>query len=79
MIYVVIFIAGYLAGTINGLMKEKVQIILVTHRFEEIVPDISYVMCVKDCKVFLQGKRDKVLTPEQMSRLYDKKTYFRPS
>ena len=62
-----------LAGTINGLMKEKVQIILVTHRFEEIVPDISHVMCVKDCKVFLQGERDKVLTPEQMSRLYDKK------
>jgi molybdate transport system ATP-binding protein len=62
-----------LAGTINGRMKEKVQIILVTHRFEEIVPDISHVLCIKDCKVFVQGERGKVLTPEQMSRLYDKK------
>ncbi|MGD9040198.1 MAG: ATP-binding cassette domain-containing protein [Desulfobacteraceae bacterium] len=62
-----------LGNTITGLMDEGMQIILVTHRFEEILSPITHVLCLKDCKVFLQGVRDEVLKPENLDRLYNKK------
>ncbi len=59
-----------MAEIIVELMKEHIQIILVTHRFEAIMPDISHVICIKEGKIFLKGKREEVLTPENMNRLY---------
>ena len=64
---------GRLGDTITGLMEEGMQIILVTHRFEEILRPITHVLCLKDCKVFFQGARDEVLKPENMDRLYNRK------
>ena len=34
-----------LAETINDLMRENMQVILITHRFEEITPNITHVFC----------------------------------
>jgi molybdate transport system ATP-binding protein len=62
-----------LGDTITGLMDEGMQLILVTHRFEEILRPITHVLCLKDCKVFLQGSRDEVLRPKNLDRLYDRK------
>jgi molybdate transport system ATP-binding protein len=64
---------GRLGNTITELMHGGMQIILVTHRFEEILRPITHVLCLKDCKVFVQGERDKVLKRENMDRLYDRK------
>ena len=65
--------------TIGGLMGKGLQVILVTHRQEEIFPLISNIICIKDGKVFLQGTRDEVLSPENMKRLYSgKKSSRRP-
>ena len=64
---------GRLGNTITGLMDEGMQIILVTHRFEEILCPITHVLCLKDCQVFLQGVRDEVLKPENIDRLYSRK------
>ena len=64
---------GRLGNTITGLMDEGMQIILVTHRFEEILRPITHVLCLKDCKVFFQGARHEVLKPEHMDRLYNRK------
>ena len=63
----------HLAHTINDLMNGNMQIILVTHRFEEVLPNISHVLCLKDCKVYHQGERDDVLIPERIKCLYDEK------
>jgi molybdate transport system ATP-binding protein len=63
-----------LKETTTGLMAQGVQIILVTHRFEEIIPGITHVLCLKDGRVFLQGERDNVMTTEHMNRLYEKET-----
>jgi molybdate transport system ATP-binding protein len=62
-----------LGNTITGLMDEGMQIILVTHRFEEILRPVTHVLCLKDCKVFLQGARDRVLKAENLDRLYNRK------
>jgi molybdate transport system ATP-binding protein len=59
-----------LVKTIVDLMNQQIQIILVTNRFEQIIPGISHVLCLKDCKVLFQGTREEVLTPQNMSRLY---------
>ena len=69
-----------LTKTIIDLMNQQITIILVTHRFEEIIPDISHFLCLKDCSVFLQGSRDEVLTGKNMSCLYDKQavSFFLP-
>ena len=61
------------ADIINSLMNSEMQLVLVTHRFEEIVPNISRVLCVKNGRVFLKGSRAQVLTDRQMDRLFDRK------
>jgi len=57
-------------NTIAGLIDGGTQLILVTHRFDEITSSISHVLCLKDGTVFLKGEREKVLTQEQIDRLY---------
>jgi len=61
------------ADIINGLMDSKMQLVLVTHRFEEIVSNISQVLCLKNGAVFLKGSREQVLTDLHMDRLFDRK------
>ncbi len=46
----------------DDLMKDGVQLILVTHRADEIPPGINHVLCVKDGRVILQGGREEVLS-----------------
>ncbi|MGD8519892.1 MAG: molybdate ABC transporter ATP-binding protein ModF [Desulfobacterales bacterium] len=59
-----------LAAIINHLMAEDRQIILVTHRLFEILPNISHVMGLKMGKVLFQGKRQEHLSTDQIVRLY---------
>ncbi len=50
-----------LAHLINGLMNGNRQLILITHRLEEIPPKISHVLAVDKGKVVCQGRREEVL------------------
>jgi len=59
-----------MAEIIVELMKEQIQIILVTHRFEAIMSEVTHVLCIREGQVFLMGKREEVLTQENMERLY---------
>ena len=59
-----------LAEIINHLMVQERQIILVTHRLSEILPNISHVMGLRKGKVFFQGKRQEHLSSDQIERLY---------
>ena len=64
-----------IAESIAGLVRQGLQIILVTHRAEEIPPFISNILFIKNGKVLMQGKRNDILTTENLNRLYDRK-YF---
>jgi len=64
------FTRSKLAPIIEDLMDETRTVILVTHRQREILPRISHVLAVCDGKVLFQGRREEVLTPAQMERLY---------
>ena len=59
-----------LARSINRLMTRSMRVILVAHRLEEIVPNITHVLMVKDGRLFRQGPKDEILTSENLSRLY---------
>lgn len=59
-----------LADIINRLMVQDRQIILVTHRLAEILPNISHVMGLKKGKVIFQGNRQDNLSTDQIERLY---------
>ena len=61
-----------LADMINALMTEDRQIILVTHRLAEILPNISHVLGLKNGRVLFQGKRDELLDSDQMEALYQR-------
>jgi molybdate transport system ATP-binding protein len=59
-----------LETVLSDLIRSGLHLVLITHRQDEIIPEISHVLCVKDCRVFFQGKREDVLTPKTVEVLY---------
>jgi molybdate transport system ATP-binding protein len=59
-----------LKALVDSLMTEPMRVILVTHRFGEISPKVSHVLCVKDCRVMMQGPAEEILKPERISQIY---------
>ncbi len=59
-----------LKGLIDRLMLGPMRVLLVTHRFEEISPKITHVLCVKDCRVLLHGPAEEILKPERIPEIY---------
>ena len=59
-----------LAKIINGLMDDSRTVILVTHRRREILPNISHVLGLSAGRVVFQGRREDVLLPDRLNRLY---------
>jgi molybdate transport system ATP-binding protein len=55
---------------IDSLMTGPMRVILVTHRFGEISPKVSHVLCVKDCRVMMQGSTEEILQPEKISQIF---------
>lgn len=51
-----------ISESVNQLMNRNMQVILVTHRQEEIPPNISHALVLKDCKISAQGKRENILS-----------------
>jgi molybdate transport system ATP-binding protein len=64
-----------LAELIDGLMGADRQIILVTHRLDELPPNISHVMGLKAGAIYFQGPRGRMLKDTKLQGLYRR---FRP-
>ena len=60
-----------LISLFNSLIKEHVQLVLVSHRADEIPSAIDHVLCVKDWRVVLQGRREEVLAGWQRMNAED--------
>ncbi|MGD1968586.1 MAG: ATP-binding cassette domain-containing protein [Desulfobacterales bacterium] len=60
-----------LADTINTLAQTDVQLILITHRFEEIVPNVSHVLLLKEGQIYKAGKKETVFRPKIVEGAYD--------
>ena len=46
------------------------QVVLITHRFEEIMSNISHVLLLKNGRVYQRGRRAEILTKENLAGLY---------
>jgi molybdate transport system ATP-binding protein len=62
--------AEWLSKSISGLIQSGLAVWLVSHSFEELVPEIEHVLCLKSGKIFAQGFRSKVMSMENLDRLY---------
>ncbi len=60
-----------LTDIINDLMRENIHVILITHRFAEIVPNITHVLLLKYGKIYKGGRKEDVFTPDNINRLYE--------
>jgi iron complex transport system ATP-binding protein len=69
--------------TIRKIADSGKSIILVTHTLEDIIPEINRVILIKDGKVFMDGKKQEILTDANLSELFslpveviEKKGYY---
>ncbi len=60
-----------LSESIDHLMTTLARVILVTHRVEEIVPNITHILFVKNGRLFMQGPKEEMLTSGRVSKLFD--------
>ena len=65
----------WLKQTISLLIRKGLAILLISNRVEELVPEITHVLCLKSGEVFAKGERSDVLTPERMELLYENKNF----
>jgi iron complex transport system ATP-binding protein len=56
---------------IRKLMRDGKTVILVTHHIHEIPPEISHALLLKSGRVIAEGEKLKVLTSENLGRLFD--------
>lgn len=56
---------------IRRLIAEGKTVVLVTHRVEEIVPEITHVVLLKAGRVLAAGSKTETLTDEMLSTLFD--------
>ena len=49
---------------------------MVTHELSEILPEVKRVIAVKNGQIFLDGKKDEVLTQKNLSLLYERKIHL---
>lgn len=63
-------IAAEFAEVLRRIANSGVTLILVTHRFDEIIPEIDRVILVREGRVFDDGPREKVLTDANIDALF---------
>ena len=59
-----------LKASIDTLVQAGIQIVLATHRYENIMPAISHIIFLKGGRVFIRGLRDQVLTTKIIHRVF---------
>ena len=59
-----------LAGALGRLAGSGLQLLLVSHRLEELLPGITHVLGLRGGRILWQGPRRRTLTPRNLARLY---------
>ena len=60
-----------LANTINDLTRTNIHLVLITHRFEEIISNITHVLLLKQGQIYKAGRKEDVFTPDNINRVYE--------
>jgi iron complex transport system ATP-binding protein len=59
-----------LRQTMRELARSGVGVVLVTHHVADIIPDIERVVLMREGRIVSDGKKEEVLSGEQLSRLF---------
>ncbi len=59
-------------GIVRTVMNTGTQVVLITHRGDEIPPEITHVLGVREGRVLFQGPRAEVLTPDRIRVLFER-------
>jgi iron complex transport system ATP-binding protein len=57
-------------ATLRGLVRHGTSVILVTHALEEVIPEVSRVLLLREGRIFKDGPKKEMLTAENLSDLY---------
>ncbi len=60
-----------LKNILGKLARSGRNIILATHQFSDIIPEITRVIFMKEGRIYLDGSREKVLTSKNLTALFD--------
>jgi len=65
----------WLKQTISSLIRKGLAIFLIINRIEDIIPEMTHVLCLKSGAVFAKGERAEVLTSAKIKLLYENKKF----
>jgi molybdate transport system ATP-binding protein len=55
---------------LSGLARSGLALILVTHHQDEILPGVTHLLLLRDCRIVAQGRADVVLAEHRLEELY---------
>lgn len=61
----------YIRQSLSALARAGKGIVLVTHYPNDVVPEISRIVFIKDGRIYDDGPREELLTPERLAILFD--------
>jgi iron complex transport system ATP-binding protein len=61
----------YVRHAMRDLVLNGKSVVMVTHYPEDIIPEIGRVVAIKDARIFSDGPKERILTSEHMTRLFD--------
>lgn len=56
---------------ISGCAREGITVVLLLNRFSEMLPEITHIAYLKDCRILVSGERDALLQSEALRRFHD--------
>lgn len=56
--------------SVRKIAQSGKSVILVTHNLQDVVPEINRVILIKEGKVFMDGRKEEVLTDKNLSELF---------
>ena len=65
-----VFAQHGLREAMRALAQSGIGIVLVTHHLSDVIPEIDRVVLMRKGKIQADGKKDELLEPEQISRLF---------
>jgi len=62
--------AATLRSLIGGCVEKGIRIVLLLNRFSEILPEITHLAYVKDCRILMSGEKEVLLGSDALLRLH---------
>jgi iron complex transport system ATP-binding protein len=60
-----------LRSAFRSLAQSGVALLLVTHHLDDIIPEINRVVLLREGKIFADGPKQELLTPERLSAMFN--------